>query len=151
MEFWIFIALVSLGYSAGTIMEKKHYKDIAKREKIYLKLPAVTMENILEEGEEVKESKLVQGSVVVSLDYFKKFIAMLKNLVGGRVTTYESLLDRARREAVLRMKEEAGDVDMIVNVRLETTNISKTKRKKSMGSVEAIAYGTAITVIKDEV
>ncbi|MGM0508698.1 MAG: YbjQ family protein [Fusobacteriota bacterium] len=151
MEFWIFIALMAVGYSIGTITEKRHYKDIAKRERIFLNIPAVTMKNIIDEDDDIQEVKFVKGSVVISLDYFKKFIAMLKNIVGGRVITYESLLDRARREAILRMKEEAGDVDMILNVRLETTNISKTKRKKSMGSVEAIAYGTAIKVVKNEV
>jgi uncharacterized protein YbjQ (UPF0145 family) len=47
----------------------------------------------------------VSGSVVVSVDYFKRFLAGLRTLVGGRVTSYETLLDRARREAILRCKE----------------------------------------------
>ena len=65
------------------------------------------------------------------------------NLVGGRVTVYESLMDRARREAILRMKEEAGSCDMIINTRLETMTISNTSNK-STGTVELLAYGTAI-------
>jgi hypothetical protein len=35
------------------------------------------------------------------------------------------LLDRARREAVLRMKEVAGDAVVIVNVRIEAAPIGK--------------------------
>ena len=55
----------------------------------------------------VRTSFLVNGSTVVSNDYFKRLLAILRNIFGGRVKAYESLLDRARREAVLRMKDEA--------------------------------------------
>ena len=34
------------------------------------------------------------GNVVVSVDYFKRFVAHLRMIFGGRVHTYESLLDR---------------------------------------------------------
>ena len=90
---------------------------------------------------------LVSGNVVVSIDFFKKFVAGLKSLVGGRLTSYESLLDRARREAILRMKESAirNGGKLIVNVRIETASISKhSSNRYSIGSVEVVAYGTAI-------
>jgi uncharacterized protein YbjQ (UPF0145 family) len=87
---------------------------------------------------------LVNGNVVISVDYFKRFVAGLRNLVGGRVTPYETLIDRARREAILRMKEEAKacGAKMIVNVKYEMCSIYKGRRNK-IGSVEALAYGTA--------
>ena len=43
---------------------------------------------------------MVTGSIVISLDYFKRVIAGLRGLVGGRIKTYEPLLERARREAM---------------------------------------------------
>ncbi|MGQ0547496.1 MAG: YbjQ family protein, partial [Betaproteobacteria bacterium] len=52
-------------------------------------------------------SRLVAGSVVIADDYFKSLLAGLYSFFGGPVRSYESLLDRARREAVLRMKAEA--------------------------------------------
>ena len=63
---------------------------------------------------------------------------------GGKVKSYESLIDRARREALLRMKEEAPDASMIINVRIETSTIGKTSRNKTVGCLEAVAYGTAL-------
>ena len=80
----------------------------------------------------------------MSVDYFKRFIAGLRNLIGGRVTSYESLLDRARREAILRMKQEAKDLgaNLIFNVKFETASISK-GRNNQIGAVEVYAYGTA--------
>jgi uncharacterized protein YbjQ (UPF0145 family) len=93
--------------------------------------------------EGIKNSRLVNGSVVISIDYFKKFVASLMNFFGGRVSTYETLIDRARREAILRMKEDAGDASEIINVRIETSSISK-NASDNIGAVEVLAYGTAI-------
>ncbi|MCG8067144.1 MAG: YbjQ family protein, partial [Candidatus Thiodiazotropha taylori] len=91
------------------------------------------------------DAELVSVSVVISVDYFKRFIAALRNLVGGRVTSYESLVDRARREAILRMKAQAEQLnaDIVFNVKLETSSIHK-GRGNSIGSVEVLAYGTAL-------
>ena len=50
---------------------------------------------------------MVTGNVVISVDYFKTVVAGLRNLVGGNVNTYETLLDRARREALLRLQQQA--------------------------------------------
>jgi uncharacterized protein YbjQ (UPF0145 family) len=87
---------------------------------------------------------LVYGSVVISVDYFKRLLANLRNIFGGKVKSYETLIDRARREAILRMKEMAGDARVIVNVRIETATIGRKANQKGVGCIEAIAYGTAI-------
>lgn len=87
------------------------------------------------------EGELVLGSVVIAQDYFKMIIARVLSLFGKNLTTYETLLDRARREAVVRMRTEAHakGYTHIYGVRLEVTNINQ------LGSmVEAIAYGTAV-------
>ena len=96
---------------------------------------------------------MVQGSAVISVDYFKRLLASLRNLFGGTIRSYETLLDRARREALLRMKESApAGTSMIVNVRVETSTVGKNSHKKGVGCVEALAYGTALTLkVKDAV
>jgi len=53
------------------------------------------------------------------------------------------LIDRGRREALLRMKEWAPDADVFLNCRLETASISKGEGK-AIGCVEVIAYATAV-------
>lgn len=80
---------------------------------------------------------------MVSVDRFKQLLAVLRNFFGGEVNSYASLIDRARREAVLRMKEQEPDADMIINLKLETMSISKGGGKQT-GTVEVLAYGTAI-------
>ncbi|MCF6266739.1 MAG: YbjQ family protein [Desulfuromusa sp.] len=146
----IVLVLAILGYTVGSLAEKRHYRSIIKREKELLKMAVVTAEGSFPPGK-VGSSALVSGSVVISIDYFKRLLAILRNIFGGRVKSYESLVDRARREAILRMKESARKqgANMIINMRLETATIGRSANKrKSVGSVEAIAYGTAIVMNK---
>jgi uncharacterized protein YbjQ (UPF0145 family) len=105
----------------------------------------VTCKSIDHNGRHISRVELVQGSAVISLDYFKRIMAALRNLVGGRVGSYETLVDRARREATLRMKESAGDADIIVNIRIETSTIGQSDQSRAIGSIEAMAYGTALS------
>ena len=139
----VFLTLIALGYFVGSYLEKKHYHSIREREAEFAALPTIMLKKPLH-PERVKESRLVNGSVVISIDYFKRLMAALRNIFGGNMTSYETLLDRARREAVLRMKEDAKDADEIINVRLETSSISKNDQKGTIGSVEVFAYGTAL-------
>lgn len=140
----VFLILLALGYSFGQYFERRHYKSIRKREAEFSDLLIVQTKIIPSAYFSQYETFLVNGSVVISVDYFKRFVAGLRNIVGGRVTPYETLIDRARREAILRMKEEAraSGADAILNVKYEMCSIYKGKRNR-IGSVEALAYGTA--------
>ena len=87
------------------------------------------------------QGELVLGSVVIAQDYFKMVIAKVLSFFGKNLTTYESLLERARREALVRMRTQAHikGYNHVYGLRFEVSNINQ------MGSmVEAIAYGTAV-------
>ena len=142
----ILLGLLLLGYICGSMAEKRHYRSIADRELKLLDLPAVSFKSVDTPDHKIRSARMVHGNAVISIDYFKRFLAGLRNIFGGTVKSYESLIDRARREAVLRMKDMAGDASVIVNVRIETSNIGMKSGKKGMGSVEAYAYGTALKV-----
>ena len=144
----IFLSLLALGYGAGTWAEKRHYRSIAEREQATINLPAVTLKSVNIPEHKIRSTRLVYGSAVISVDYFKRILASLRNIFGGTVKSYESLIDRARREALLRMKEMAGDATVIVNVRIETSAVGKQSRRKNIGCLEAVAYGTALTMEK---
>jgi uncharacterized protein YbjQ (UPF0145 family) len=136
-----FLLLIIIGYIFGTVIEKRHFKDLKKREEEMLYLPTIALKKPLDEAT-IKKSLLVNGSVVISIDFFKKFVAGLINFFGGNITVYETLIDRARREALLRMKESAKDASEIINVKIETSAI--TKNTKRVGAVEVFVYATAI-------
>lgn len=139
----LFLVLLLLGYVFGQRAEKRHFRSIIEREKQLRDILVFSERRIPDEDK--LDGKLVCGSVVISVDYFKRFVAGLRSLIGGRVSAYESLLERARREAILRMKEEARRSGAICvwNTRLETSSIYK-GAQQSIGAVEVLAYGTAV-------
>jgi uncharacterized protein YbjQ (UPF0145 family) len=143
-QFLLVVLLLILGYGFGRLAERRHYRSIRKREDALGDL-IVVCSKTLPESAGAPTTHLVMGSVVVSVDYFKRFVAHLRMIFGGRVHTYESLVDRARREALLRMQAEARELGatMVFNTRFETSSISK-GQNKSVGSVEVLAYGTAV-------
>ncbi len=68
-------------------------------------------------------------------------------MIGGRLTPYESIMDRARREAILRMREKVQNADIIVNVRIESCMLNE-NISGCLPQCAIIAYGTAITYDK---
>ena len=141
-----FLLMLLVGFVIGSLIESSHYKEIRKREARTRSMPAITFRRPPPSWT-ITQSGIVSGSTVVSIDYFKRFLAGLRAMVGGRITSYESLLDRARREAVLRMKEQAAEsgYQAIVNVRLETSRLASTNRKgQGTAGVEILAFGTAV-------
>ena len=146
MNFGFPILILVVAYLTGTWIEKKHFKNIREREAKVHGFPVVSF-NTMPDDWNVNGSHMVSGSIVISLDYFKRVIAGLKGLVGGRIKTYEPLLDRARREAILRMTEEAQQqgYDAVFNVRLETSRLANARRDgKGVAGVEMLAFGTAV-------
>ncbi len=144
IEIFTVVALLVVGYSFGRLAEWRHYKSIRKREDKFGDIMILTTKT-LPPAEHAPSTVLVLGSVVISVDYFKRFVANLRKIFGGRLHTYESLLDRGRREALLRMQEKAREfgATMIFNMRFETSSISK-GQKQAVGTVEVLAYGTAV-------
>jgi len=140
----IFVALLFLGFIFGQLLEQNHYRSIRKREAWLRAIPVIASKK-LPDSFQPCTTDLVAGNVVISVDFFKKFVAGLRTLVGGRITSYESLIDRARREALLRMKIQAKTLGAtyVFNVKMETSSISK-GQNNSIGSIEVLAYGTAI-------
>lgn len=88
---------------------------------------------------------LVAGNVVISVNYFKRMIAWLNRLLGGHLKSYETLVERGRREAVVRMKQQASVIGgtMVFNVKISTSCISK-GYMDGVSSLEILAYGTAL-------
>ena len=140
------ILILVIAYLIGNRIEKKHFKDIREREAKLHGFPVVSFDTMPDDWK-VGRSDMVTGSIVISLDYFKRVIAGLRGLIGGRIKTYEPLLERARREALLRMTEEARSqgYDAIFNVRLETSRLANARRDgKGVAGVEMLAFGTAV-------
>ena len=144
----IFLLLLGTGLFFGRAAEKRHFRQLTEQE-AQLRDILVFSERKPPADREFAAAHLVVGSVVIAEDYFKRIAAQLRGFFGGRLTVYESLLDRGRREAIVRMKSEARrhGATLIFNVRFETSSLAEGGGGSSpMFSAEFIAYGTALTL-----
>jgi len=150
-EFGVYLitpALLMGAWITGTLLERRHFDELLRLERGAQDILAVTIEDV-PPAWSVEACDLVIGNVVVSQDYFKRVAASLKGVVGGRIGVYEPLLERARREAIVRMKEEARERghDTVINVRLETSSLARARSDaKGTAGVEVLAFGTALTL-----
>jgi uncharacterized protein YbjQ (UPF0145 family) len=141
LNLWLLLALLLLGYGAGRWQERRHFRSIRQREEALRHVVALNTRYV-PEGVAATGAQLVTGGVVVSSDYFKTFVAGFRAFFGGRFRGYETLLERARREALLRLKEDAqaAGAPLVIGVRFQSTTIAGS----STPSVEVLAFGTAL-------
>ena len=125
------------------------YRSLIRREAA-LKHIVVTNLRQVPSGVTATSSFLVKGDVVVAPDYFKTWWAGIKTLIGGRLGSLVTLMERSRRESLIRMKEEAEaqGARFIINVRFETANLRRVSgqgnQQQGAAMVEMLCYGTAI-------
>lgn len=88
---------------------------------------------------ELEALGIVKGSVVMSKNFGKDFMAGMKTLVGGEIESYTELLRQARQIATKRMADEAEALgaDAVLNVRYTSSSVMQ-------GAAEVTAYGTAV-------
>ena len=103
------LLIMLVGLLSGTWVERRHYRSIERREAVLRDIPTSTRAE-LPDASEVLRSRIVCGSAVVSIDAFKQALARLQRFFGGEVTAYETLVDRARREALLRLLRPRSDL-----------------------------------------
>ena len=90
-------------------------------------------------GREVIPLGLVRGSTVRAKHIGSDIVASLRNLVGGEIREYASLMAGAREQALDRMIAEAEGLgaDAVICTRFETSQIAQ-------AACEILAYGTAV-------
>ncbi len=139
------LALLVFAYFVGSWNERRHYAEIRRREANARTFPLTTFRRI-PAGWETLDGALVTANVVISVDYFKRFLAGLRGIFGGRIKSYETLMDRARREALLRLKEQADarGYHALINVRLYTSRLANSRQSEGTAGLEVLAAGTGL-------
>jgi uncharacterized protein YbjQ (UPF0145 family) len=134
--------LLLIGIIFGSMNERNHFAHIEKAEAELSDIKIFNIKTLPDNLE--KGGALVSGNVVIAVDYFKVFIAGFIMLFGGRMSAYEKMMERARREALIRMQREAKRLgaDAIYNTRVEFSAVGQ--RPNKIGGAELLAYGTAV-------
>ena len=97
----------------------------------------ITIESI--PGKTIEPLGLVKGSTIQTVNAFRDIGAGLKTLIGGELTKYNEMMDKARMLATERMLVDAKALgaDGVVGVRFASSSVMQ-------GAAEIMAYGTAV-------
>ena len=141
-------AVLFVGWLVGHLSETKHERSLAAREEALKDIETTDLRNPPGFAGAEGPCSLVSGEAVVASDTFKTWVFGLKNIVGGESKTFTRLFDRARREALLRMKERARELgcNAVCNVRFDSADIGGNAagaKKKGSNMAVALVSGTA--------
>jgi len=144
-----FIVLLIIGVIFGRANEANHLRRLRADEAAMSHIKVLNIKTLPSELE--PGGKLVMGSVVIAVDYFKIVMSSIRMVFGGRLNSYETLLDRARREAIIRMQKDADRLgaDAVYNARVEFSAIGQQPAR--IGGAELLAYGTAIKLSSETI
>jgi uncharacterized protein YbjQ (UPF0145 family) len=96
------------------------------------------------EGKTITSYKgLVTGETIIGANIFKDFFAGIRDIVGGRSSSYERVLREAKNTAVNEMKENAARMgaNAIVGIDLDYETLGQ-----GNGMLMVTASGTAVVV-----
>ena len=113
-----------IGWLVASWFERRHFKSMSEREVPLQYISVNTAKRI--SSCEPEGVTLLIGSVVVAHDYFRTLIIFFRRVIGGNIQPYERLVERGRREALIRLKEEAElrGIDKVINIRFTTSAVA---------------------------
>ena len=143
-----FAILILLGLVVGKTTETRHLRRLDQREQALVDMLVTDIRSFPGGVDVAKPPTMVFGQAVIATDYLKSFLAKLRKILGGELKSYRSLMTRARREATLRMMEEAHaqGYNAVCNLRLDSADIGGMAGRRGVAMVEAFATGTAYCV-----
>ena len=92
----------------------------------------------------VRQLGVVRGIVVRSRSVVGNIGAALQTLVGGNITLFTELCERARGDAFELMMQHAGEIgaNAVLAMRYDANEVAQ-------GVTEVLAYGTAVVVERE--
>ena len=102
----------------------------------------LTSANTLESKKIIDYKGLVTGESLIGANIYKDLFSGVRDVVGGRTTTYEEELQKARNIALKSMEEKAENLgaNAIIGLKISYDNLGGT-----MGNTILVtAYGTAV-------
>ncbi len=150
IEFIVFsaipLALLIVALMTGRIIESSHLRSLAEREAALRDIGISNLDPDID-PRTVQVVGYVDGQAVIAADRFKMFLTSYRKIFGGEMKSLVSVMARARREAIVRMLEDARarGADQVWNLRVETSAIGQGSGiRPNAANAEVHAYGTAV-------
>ena len=138
---------LSLGYIVGGLNERRHFQSLDEREAEVANVLTTQLKSFPLAAQQPQPPTILVAEAVISSDYLKTFLAGWRRFFGGEIRSFRGIMERARREALLQLKEQAVSqgFNALCNVRIETADLAgkgqQQKNKIVMASI--LASGTA--------
>jgi len=149
-SFIVFVVLLSLGWFVGRSRERRHFQDLERRESAVRDMLVTQIKSFPRAVAGDRPPRMIVGEAVIGADYLKTFLGGLRNIFGGEVHSYETMLARSRREATLRILEQARleGYNAVCNLRLQNADIGGNtspsgNNKRGLVMAVILASGTA--------
>jgi len=142
--------LLIFGVLIGRTVEKSHIKrldadDLTHEDFTFTQLKSFPMASL-----NGPPPTIIVSEVVIASDYLKSWLASWRNIFGGEVRSFQTLQNRAKREALSRLRKTAmmQGYNAVCNIRVDSADVGggTTARKTPMAAV--IASGTGYCVEK---
>lgn len=142
------VIAILVGLFVGKATEKKHLEGLAQREADLADMQVTSLKQPSNLSAEPHTPVLVCGEAVIASDAFKSWASSLRNLFGGEAKNFGRLYQRSRREATLRMLEEARrqGFNAVCNLRYDSVDIGGSavnSAKQALPVATCMASGTA--------
>jgi len=136
---------LGLGFFVGGWTERSHFKRLDERESGNGDFMVTQIKTCHDASGDGPPPTMLIGEAVIASDYLKSFLGKLRNIFGGEVKSYQSLLERARREALQRIIEQAraAGYNAVCNVRFQNADIGGNTAAKKKGVVMASILASA--------
>ncbi|MFP4165801.1 MAG: YbjQ family protein [Opitutales bacterium] len=143
------LAFLGLWALTGSLVAKAHEKRLARRAEQTGPFSLSNGKYFTDVADPAVEPCMVVAEVTIGIDHFRSFLGKLVNLIGGEVRSFTKIADRARREVLQQLKEQAAgkNCDAITNLRIDFANVSgSTADSKKAMMVTILGSGTCYRV-----
>lgn len=140
------VALLIVTFFSGRFVISRHLARLEAGEREMAGVLVTDLRSFPGGAAPSRAASMVAAEAVISVDYFRSWVAKFANIVGGEVRVLTGAASRARREALLRLRREAIAMghDAICNLRVETCNIRGAENpRKRAGAVVVVVLASA--------
>lgn len=96
------------------------------------------------EGHTIREYKgVVTGETIIGANFVKDFFANIRDVIGGRSSSYESVLEEARDTAINEMQDRASNIgaNAVVGIDIDYETIGQ-----NSSMIMVAVSGTAVLI-----
>lgn len=143
---FLLVPLVVCGLIIGRYNEKRHFKNIEEREDAYQNFLVTQLKSFPSAvASPPAAPSAVIAEVVIASDYLKTFLSGWRKIFGGEMKSFTTMQDRAKREVVLRLIEQAHQqgFNAVCNVRIDGVDIGSNSGRRQSPMAAVIGSATA--------